>query len=100
MAKKIWLVGGMTGEYEDHRQWVVCYFNKEADAKKMAECLSARAREALRILEENPDPTAPRKFMEPFDPYFGMDYTGTHYYVTEVEPGAAALKQVVKATEK
>lgn len=94
LLSKIYVVAGSTGEYSDHREWVVCYFVDEAKAQKVVELLSALTRlhrvdyQDSGVLEA--DYKARRQAEEAikkFDPYFQVDYTGTNYMIWEVDPG-------------
>ena len=42
---RVWLVWGQCGEYEDHRDWVVCWYADEASAHRHAELAGLRERE-------------------------------------------------------
>lgn len=81
---KIFIVMGRTGEYSDSREWVVCAFVSEAEAKdyvdkcsKMADELMVR-RGSRYSYNFEPD-------LNPLDPYFQMDYTGTSYWAEPTE---------------
>ena len=32
---KVWIVEGATGEYSDHYEWPVCFYETEAEAQAM-----------------------------------------------------------------
>lgn len=74
--KKIYLVRGFTGEYSDARDWTVCAYDNKEDAEEHAK----RAGEACKNFKYD----CLKKPKNKYDPYFGMDYTGTEYHIEEV----------------
>lgn len=83
---KIYVLFGDTGEYSDHSDWAVrAYFNKE-DADADCAFLNAIAQEIFdRRLGYPHLDEAVRCRLTPHDPEANMDYTGTHYSVTEMD---------------
>jgi hypothetical protein len=90
--KTIYAVIGTTGEYSDRTEWHVCgYINREK-ADKHADIAKIWAHEQFekhikvhkyRLYECNWDTI--RELVSPYDKDFKMDYTGTDYYVVEIE---------------
>lgn len=83
---KIWIVQGSTGEYSDHREWMVCAYRDEAKAEQ-------HARAAKEWYQKNGcDKWDFQKRWEakekglhnPFDPNMDIDYTGTDWTIFEV----------------
>lgn len=90
MASKIWVVQGSTGEYSDHREWLVGYYLTEKEAQQSVTFLEQMSAVAESMKGQDYQYTyyAPAsKFMEQFDPYFQQDYIGTNYSAYEVEIG-------------
>lgn len=85
---KIYIVEGSTGEYSDRRNWnVIAYTNKQ-EAEDHAFNATKRAKEIFPFREdfwEYNRSEFPDRLKNEFDPRMDMDYTGTDYYVTEVE---------------
>jgi hypothetical protein len=90
---KIFTVHGTTGEYSDRSEWVVCAYTKEEDAKQHIELASEYARlwkeksksaDYLKIAYSVEGQEMQEK-ANPMDPKFSMDYTGTSYWLEEVE---------------
>jgi hypothetical protein len=83
------MVGGTTGEYSDRTEWVVDAWRSEAEAQaRVAELTEAMQR--FGITGREPDRygdshAARRKEMRKLDPAFDDDYTGTSYYINELE---------------
>lgn len=82
----IYVVQGSTGEYSDHREWLVHAFRHEADAQAEVEFLTAkwmelRASDGTDWEERHADEEA----MRVFDPGFFTDYTGSHWNVLAVD---------------
>lgn len=89
MSRAVYVVLGNTGEYSDHRTWLVKAFTTEEAAKEhvrkaleWARSVGVSRREWCAISWEKRD--AIRK-SNPFDPNMEWDYTGTDYTYTEVE---------------
>ena len=80
---KVYVVVGSTGEYSDRTEWIVCAYADEALARAH---VKAAEREAKRIEATNsrynhePDDQA-----KAWDAGMVVDYTGTLYWVSEVE---------------
>jgi hypothetical protein len=78
---KVYVVMGSTGEYSDRTEWPVKAFRDEARAKEFViDC----DREANRIQVEHDRGIRIRQTHK-HDPDFRMDYTGTSYFLYEVE---------------
>ncbi len=103
---KIYVVMGCTGEYSDHREWPVCAYTsmelatKHSDlAMEWAHKNKQQFRNSLSQVyskwfdhkKSNPDDNdfntfyANNTLKSPYDPTINMDYTGTDYFVLEVE---------------
>lgn len=86
---KIYIVFGETGEYSDHRSWVVCAHSSQEKAEAMVDGLGIRYRELLAGRDpfhiHYSDKRAVEEAMQPSDPTFSMDYTGTTWRVEETE---------------
>lgn len=72
----IWLVKGTSGEYHDRREWVVCAYRTEAEAKRHAKLAQDRSESLLKQYDKYWD--IPAKANE-WDPQESHDYTGTRY---------------------
>lgn len=90
--KKIYIVGGSTGEYSDRSEWVVCAYTNESDAQAHVTKATeyAKAWEAFLKTDECidmdwSDKEAAMKKANPVDPAFDCDYTGTRYTYWAVE---------------
>ena len=84
----IWIVEGSTGEYSDHREWILCAFTTEAAANALVLQASARARELQQKYPasywfswDNDD----GKERNEFDPQMEIDYTGVNYRTIKCE---------------
>jgi hypothetical protein len=79
----IWTVNGSTGEYSDHRKWIVCAYCSEKEAAEHAANAQARANLLQAEYDYYSIPTGTNEF----DPQMRMrsDYTGTDYYVSMIE---------------
>jgi len=78
---KIYVVQGSTGEYSDHREWLVCAFTREKSAQAFVEVVSARARELQMQYGKYwgiPDGS------NEYDPSMEIDYTGVNYHIESV----------------
>ena len=89
---EIFVVQGSTGEYSDHREWLIKAFVKELAAQDFVEKVSARAREITQAEEtardardysfyDRKDP----KFVNELDKDMQIDYTGVEYTYFPVE---------------
>lgn len=86
MSEKIWMVGGTTGEYGDRTKWVVDAWRSEAEAQARVKFLTDKMQELG--VDYRAEWDARRKAedaMREFDPAFSNDYTGTSYYICELE---------------
>lgn len=104
----IWVVQGATGEYSDHCEWLVGWYSSEQAARDAVEALSTLSREAAKLDKQPYDNDRGRVFMEPFDPDYRKDYTGTNYGFFKVPKGSKislspekiqALKQLAKESK-
>lgn len=87
MSEKIWMVGGTTGEYSDRTEWVVDAWRTEQEAQNRVKFLKARMQE-LGLTGGNRHSEKYRtaeKEMRKEDKAFQSDYTGTEYYLCELE---------------
>lgn len=82
---KIYVVTGSTGEYSDRTEWPVRAFRTQAQAEELVERASARARELFQERESKGGWGYDYSGKNAYDPRMQMDYTGTTYYVGEVE---------------
>lgn len=80
--EKIYIVMGSAGEYSDHITWQVAAYNTEDEAEKHVEKAAERFRELN--LKYHEDIYAIPKGENEYDPHMRVDYTGTRYYVEEV----------------
>lgn len=89
MAEKIWMVGGTSGEYSDRTEWVVDAWRSEAEAKARVEELKRRYLElggdSMYRIEDWDERQKTYDKMRETDPAFQADYTGTEWYVCELE---------------
>jgi hypothetical protein len=88
MSEKIWMVGGTTGEYSDRTEWVVDAWRSEQEAKDRVQELTRLMQEIgvprggfMQYEERGPKEDEMRKH----DPAFQCDYTGSEYYICELE---------------
>lgn len=80
---KVWVVIGTTGEYSDRCEWYVCgYTDKEKATEHADQATLWAVRNKDRLRETRYD-ESPLK--SPYDEDIVCDYTGTDYYVAEVE---------------
>jgi len=78
--KKIYIVCGSTGEYSDHRTWMVKGFPTKRKA-------IAYAKECQKLIDKQDFDYWQFKhsnWKHPLDKYFEFDYTGTSYYISDV----------------
>lgn len=99
MDNTVYVIMGSTGEYSDRREWAVVYFKEEAGAQSLVELLTAEAQRVEREIEKDSYSYYDHKysdhwpqwwidrFCSKYDPNFIRDYTGTKYYIINVEPG-------------
>lgn len=71
-----WMVEGSSGEYSDRRDWIVCIYRTEEEAKRHAELAQKRSEELHKQYDDYWD--IPAKANE-WDPQESHDYTGTRY---------------------
>ncbi len=86
-TRKIWLVWGMTGEYEDYHDWVVCAYKSEKKARLHVTAAMERAVSYDYNYKCNCK-AQHRNFAEhmgKLDSRGSLDYTGIVYNVTEVK---------------
>lgn len=72
----LWIVEGSSGEYSDRRDWVVCAYRTEEEAKRHAERAQARSEELRRKHDTYWDIPAGAN---EWDPQESHDCTGTRY---------------------
>lgn len=86
ISLKVHIVIGSTGEYSDHKEWLVAAYLDEERAKKHVLEASAYAREVFAKYGEgnyldwfdlSPEE---RTKSNPLDPGMDMDYTGINYH--------------------
>ena len=53
MVRKIYIVLGSSGKYDDHCSWVVCSFVSKEKAEEWAELCDLKATEAIKFLSGN-----------------------------------------------
>ena len=97
MSKLIYVVQGSTGEYSDRTDWLVCAFEDKEQATTYEQDLTDLSNKYYKGLESASFPYyASREDLTEdlkevytkllfFDPKFQMDYTGTSYWVKEIE---------------
>ena len=88
MSEKIWMVGGTTGEYSDRSEWVVDAWRSEEEAQARVTHLNTRMLELGMNTKKFRYSPAYEKAMEEMrktDIAFQNDYTGTEYYICELE---------------
>jgi hypothetical protein len=80
----IYVVQGSTGEYSDHREWLVRAYSDEEKAKaKVVRCTErANAAQAAGVCIYDSVESAPFRNE---DPMLQLDYTGTNYSILKVE---------------
>jgi hypothetical protein len=84
MDKIIYVVRGSTGEYSDRWEWLVKAFTDKITAENFVNDCSAIARREFDNANKSSSFWGYEKSSE-LDPNFSMDYTGTNYYLEEVE---------------
>ena len=78
----IYIVEGSTGEYSDHRDWMLCAYRDEAAAQEHVEKATARANELVAEYQRSYDiPSGANEH----DPSMQIDYTGVRYTYYSVE---------------
>lgn len=81
--KCVYVVYGTTGEYSDRQEWTVKAFVNEERAKRFA---GACQDEVTRLKALYGDELRWNKAdIHKYDPQFKWDYTGTDYWVDEIE---------------
>lgn len=86
MSEKIWMVGGTTGEYSDRMEWVVDAWRSEKEAQDRVVYLQQKMQElGIEKIPYGTKRDEAMKQMHKEDPAFYYDYTGTEYYVCELE---------------
>lgn len=73
MAKKLWVVAGFTGEFEDKSDWIITTYTRKRDAelhvKLATDWYNANGGVEIR--------KSLKSIVNPFDPGMLIDYTGT-----------------------
>ncbi len=86
---KIYIVQAQTGEYSDHREWIVQAFRTEEAAKNRVIQLEALMKlygvDKYVDWETERAGTQSVREDENGDPNFDIDYTGTSYYYVSCE---------------
>lgn len=103
---KIYVVIGCTGEYSDQREWPVCAYTNREMADKHADLAMEWAHKNEQQFRDSIKQVYDKWFQykqsntsdndfntfytnntikSPYDPNMNMDYTGTDYFVLEVE---------------
>jgi hypothetical protein len=80
----IFVVIGSTGEYSDHREWLVRAYASEERAKEAVTHLTQRANEWIQKRESKYDGGPPEGWCE-LDPNMMIDYSGSTYTFETVE---------------
>jgi len=78
---KVYVVIGTTGEYSDHTEWPVISYLDKREARKHVENATRRAKQ----IEMREDYGHPDRLQNQYDPDMRMDYTGTTYFLWEVD---------------
>jgi hypothetical protein len=88
MAETIYIVQGSTGEYSDHREWLLKAFRDEKQAQRLVVEAQARANEIHQLkesdfgkwyeLNEEKDPAV----LNEFDSAMDMDFADTNIHYT------------------
>jgi hypothetical protein len=100
--KEVWVVGGSAGQYEDYRDWVVCFFDTEKEAKTMAEFLGQKYREYELLRGEDWDMKKYEKadkFMWKFDQFHAIGSDDSRYCHYKIERGVLPAPQPHAATK-
>lgn len=84
--KKVYVVMGTTGEYSDRNEWPVAAYMTEGQAAKRIVEQKRKAQEVRASGRDRHD-TGWTEWSrnETGDPGFQMDYTGTDYFMMEVD---------------
>lgn len=82
LLEHLWIVEGSSGEYSDRRDWVVCAYRTEEEAKRHAARAQARSEELRR--KHDTYWNIPAGANE-WDPQESHDYTGTRYTYSMTE---------------
>lgn len=95
----VYLVGGDTGEYSDHRAWWVKAFLDKEEAERFCERLNAWVKD--RKWDNGNDGywefEWDKRPKPPEDPHFEVDYMGTRYSVVEVPVSEAGKFRIMGA---
>jgi hypothetical protein len=92
MTQTIYVVLGSTGEHSDRSEWLVKAFHSQAEAESYVTFLTTKRQEVAAPkweLEWDERASVEAK-MRAFDPNYAEDYTGTSWWVSEVELVASA----------
>lgn len=81
--KKIYVVGGTTGEYSNRTDWNVCAYRSKKKAETHVRNAMLRAKELETSKAGRYDSI--QDGLNEFDPDMQMDYTGTEYFVSVVD---------------
>lgn len=78
----IFLVIGATGEFEDYHEWVVCAYRDISSAQEHAK---KAEEEAKKLFSERNKLEISSTHETKLDANMHIDYTGTSYYVEEID---------------
>ena len=81
----VYIVHGITGEYEDRREWIAGIFETEEWAEQFKWMCQNDAHYMLDEVEDEDGAVYPRYYGEEYtghDPEFQIDYTGTWYQIS------------------
>lgn len=84
-VRELWIVEGSTGEYSDHIEWPICFYESEDLARAHVEKAKARAGELLN--ECGGDRWRIKAGANEWDPGMQIDYTGVNYWAYSVKRG-------------
>src|SRR5947199_241528 len=93
MGRMLHVVMGTTGEWSGRKEWPVAAYFDEEDAKRHVLAASAEMRKLMATLKDDMlydtdavcEKIRARPDLPPYDPNFQMTYTGTSYFIVQVE---------------
>jgi hypothetical protein len=80
---KIYIVMGTTGEYSDRSEWPVAAYFDVLKAQEHVEN-ATKVAQGIEVTRTSPYWTHPDQSNQ-YDPNMQMDYTGTQYFLMDVE---------------
>lgn len=91
--KKVYVIVGTTGEYNNSCEWNACAFLDERKAEVFCDGLNIKlkhlgahvSQDAEKLYRDRTVHANACEVMEKFDKNFRLDYTGTEYEVKEIE---------------